>query len=67
MMDYAPHLGVYALYALVTGGLAAFAWKQNVVSEEEHSVFVSVSGNTGTMAADFDPRNHEENDDLMKQ
>ena len=64
VMDYAPHLGFYALYALAAGGLAAFAWKQNVVPEEERSVFVNVSGNTGAMAADLDPRNKEEDDDF---
>lgn len=64
VMDYAPHLGFYALYALAAGSLAAFAWKQNVVPEEERSVFVNVSGNTGAMAADLDPRNNEEDDDF---
>ncbi|WP_198345312.1 MFS transporter [Neisseria weixii] len=64
VMDYAPHLGFYALYAVTAGGLAAFAWKQNVVPEEERSVFVNVSGNTGVMAADLDPRNNEEDDDF---
>lgn len=59
-----PHLGFYALYALAAGSLAAFAWKQNVVPEEERSVFVNVSGNTGAMAADLDPRNNEEDDDF---
>lgn len=62
--DYAPHLGFYAFYALVSGGLAAFAWKQKVVPEEERSVFVNVSGNTGAMAADLDPRNEDDHDDF---
>ncbi|WP_416191797.1 MFS transporter [Neisseria sp. CCUG12390] len=64
VMDYAPKLGFYALYAAAAGSLAAFAWKQNVVPEEERSVFVNVSGNTGAMAADLDPRNKEEDDDF---
>lgn len=54
--QFAPNYGFYGFYALMAAGLAAFAYTQSIVPEEERSVFVNVPGNTAAMSADLDPR-----------
>ncbi|STZ51621.1 Uncharacterised protein [Neisseria dentiae] len=54
--QFAPNYGFYGFYALMAAGLAAFAYTQSIVPEEERSVFVNMPGNTAAMSADLDPR-----------
>lgn len=64
VMQFAPDYGFYGYYLLLSGALAAFAYSQSSVPEEERSVFVTMPGASSAMAAALDPRNEAENRDF---
>ncbi|UOO81928.1 MFS transporter [Uruburuella testudinis] len=59
VMQQAQRYGFYTFFAVGAALLAWVAWRQQVVPEAKRSVHVAMSGDTGPLMADLDPRNNE--------